>query len=379
VIHRRHVPSLAATAACLTLCVGATAETDGATRIAAEAAAAVNRAARAAADWVDSTFDSARHEVQRTHGAFAYTPGVGNAMRNDWSTLDAVERVDSAIVLVHGLDEPGDVWRDLAPALYDAGHTVIRFDYPNDQAIAESGRSMFEAMRAVRALGIERIHIVGHSMGGLVTREMLTADALYAGAPEAPDAPRVESLIAVGTPFHGSALARFQAVGEVRDHLVRCIDHSGGDPRALLGFLYDGRGEAGDDLMPGSDYLTACTDRPMHPEIAVTSIIGRALPLDGHRVSSALDGTWVAGLVGDSGVDAVAKLADRTADRLGDGAVSESSACGFPGSEEVLVRANHRSLLRRAAPFDAMADALGMINDEPPAIAEILARVGEPR
>ena len=346
-----------------------------ATRMIDGTADAIGRAYDSAARWVDTTLDAAEQSVVRTHGAFAYTPGVGDSCLADWSGIASVERATSAVVLVHGLDEPGDVWCDLAPALFDANIAVIRFDYPNDQPIAASGRAMFEAMREVRSLGVERVRIVGHSMGGLVAQEMLTAEDLYHGAAEVDGLPRVESLIAVGTPFRGSVLAQFQFVGEVRDHLVRCVGRNGGDPRSLLGFMYDGRGEAGDDLMPNSAYLCAVSDRSISPEIAVTSIVGRALPVDGQRVSRALEGSWVAEAVGDARVDAMVRLAERAANGLGDGAVCAASACGMPGAEEVVVRANHRSLLRRMGALDSIAAALGAEPGEPAAIPEILARV----
>ena len=43
-----------------------------------------------------------------------------------------------SLVLIHGLDEPGDIWDDLAPALTAAGHAVWEYRYPNDQGIERS-------------------------------------------------------------------------------------------------------------------------------------------------------------------------------------------------------------------------------------------------
>ncbi len=360
--------------ALMALCGGAVAASVP-ERVRAGVDAAVDDVADAIAGWVDATFDAARSDVERTHGVFVYTPGVGDALDGEWSGIDALGRDRSVVVLVHGLDEPGDVWAELSPALFDAGYAVVRFDYPNDQAIGESGAAMFEAMHRVRERGVERVDIVGHSMGGLVTQEMLTAEGMYAGSAWVSGAPRVGRVVAVGTPFHGSALAQFQAVGEVRDQVVRCFERAGGDPRALLGFLYDGRGEAGDDLMPGSEYLRGVSGRSISGEIAVTSVVGRALPVDGVSVGDALRDSWVSWALGDDGVGAIARAADRVADRIGDGAVTESSACGVMCGDEVVVCANHRSLLRRGGMSGAMASVLGVPSGEPPAIAVILDRL----
>ena len=42
------------------------------------------------------------------------------------------------VVLIHGLDEPGDIWDDLVPALHTAGFDVWEFRYPNDQGVDRS-------------------------------------------------------------------------------------------------------------------------------------------------------------------------------------------------------------------------------------------------
>jgi len=343
-------------------------------------AAWFDRAAASVEAWVDGSLAHVREGVERTHGVFVYTPGVGDALDENWSGLEALGDAKDAIVLVHGLDEPGDVWTDLAPALYDAGHTVVRFDYPNDQAIAKSGAAMFEGVARLRAAGIERIRIVGHSMGGLVSRDMLTAPELYAGEAVVDGHPRVVSLIVVGTPFEGSDFAPLQWIGETRDQIVRCVNRAGCDPRALLGFMYDGRGEASDDLTPGSAYLQSACNRKMSDEIRMTSIIGQALPIDGAMVSDVLGGSWVEWMVGEDTVESAVAFADHAANCVGDGVVSESSACEAQDSGEVIVvRANHRSMLRRTPALEAIAEGLGMAVDAPPSIALILDRVGSDR
>ena len=361
-------------------CASAAVACDGAASAGDGASALVDRWGEAVESWIDETLDAVRERVERTHGVFVYTPGVGDRLDGDWSDVSAARGATEAIVLVHGLDEPGDVWRDLAPALFDAGHTVVRFDYPNDEAIATAGATMFEAMASVRGAGVERVRIVGHSMGGLVSREMLTAPELYAGESGVDGHPRVERLIVVGTPFQGSDFAHLQWVGEMRDQVVRCVDKAGGDPRALLGFMYDGRGEAATDLTPGSAYLSSASERRMSKEIRLTAIVGQMLPVDGAAAAEALTGSWVEWALGEEAVASIVGLADRAAETVGDGVVTETSACvAGDDAEVIVVRANHRSLLRRIALLDALAAGLGVTVDDPPSIALILDRVSPDR
>jgi hypothetical protein len=65
----------------------------------------------------------------------------------------------------------------------------------------------------------------------------------------------------VGTPNHGSELARLRVFTEMRDQLVRVTK---GEFK-WLGSILDGAGEAKIDLLPGSRFLTELNARP-HPE-----------------------------------------------------------------------------------------------------------------
>ena len=44
------------------------------------------------------------------------------------------------VILVHGLDDPGKVWMNLAPVLLKEGFSVWIMTYPNDQPITESAQ-----------------------------------------------------------------------------------------------------------------------------------------------------------------------------------------------------------------------------------------------
>ena len=161
------------------------------------------------------------------------------------------------VVLVHGLDDPGMVWMNLAPALQAAGHGVRILNYPNDQPIHDSARLFARELQAEPDHSSGAISIVAHSMGGLVAREMLTNPSLACVGPDCKRVPVIR-LIMVGTPNHGSYLARFRGLSELREQISRLIE---GEAGWLDGF-FDGAGEAGLDLIPGSPFLSELNARP---------------------------------------------------------------------------------------------------------------------
>ena len=167
-----------------------------------------------------------------------------------------------SVVLVHGLDDPGKVWQNLAPVLKKEKFNVWLMHYPNDQPVVASTRLFFEELKELRQVGIQRISIVAHSMGGLVSREMLTnPDFAYERAARDGQVPAVDSLTMVGTPNHGSQLARFRVLAEFRDHWTRITKGEA----SWLGFILDGAGEAKIDLLPESQFLKELNARP-HPD-----------------------------------------------------------------------------------------------------------------
>jgi pimeloyl-ACP methyl ester carboxylesterase len=182
-----------------------------------------------------------------------------------------------SVVLVHGLDDPGSVWQRLAPELVKEDFNVWLLQYPNDQPIVESAWLFLEALHGLRRAGIRRISIVAHSMGGLVAREMLTSpDIEYHKFAKNKQVPEIAELIMVGTPNHGSQLARLRVFTEMRDHLARLTNGEAN----WLGVILDGAGEAKVDLLPGSRFLTELNARP-HPEgVDMLIIAGITSPWD---------------------------------------------------------------------------------------------------
>lgn len=285
---------------------------------------------------------------------------------------------DRLVVLVHGLDEPGDIWDDLAPAIRADGLRVARFDYPNDQPIADSADLLGAALASLCASGTERIDLVCHSMGGLVARDVLTRDAYYAGHPAgSPDLPVVERLITVGTPNFGAPLAPLRGVSEIRDQLVRLVNDDGVTLAGLMRFSADGKGEAGIDLLPGSDFLTDLNARPLPAPLRMTVIIGRAAPTERARTLADTELSRAMGI--DDDLDDLLTALIPIGEDIGDGVVPAASAA-LPGVEDTVhLEGNHRSVLRRIPAELAIREALGDTPDQtPPAIPVILDRLAEP-
>jgi pimeloyl-ACP methyl ester carboxylesterase len=164
---------------------------------------------------------------------------------------------------------------NLAPALHKENIPIWIMDYPNDQPIVDSARFFSEELKRLSQKGIERIVVVAHSMGGLVAREMLTrADIKFEEACKVGRVPMVSGLIMVGTPNHGSQMARLRILAEIRDQFIRLTT---GDFQ-WLGAVFDGAGEARIDLLPGSRFLTELNNRPHPSGVRMLVIAGRVSP-----------------------------------------------------------------------------------------------------
>jgi pimeloyl-ACP methyl ester carboxylesterase len=285
----------------------------------------------------------------------------------------AIESGSRVVVLVHGLDDPGWMWRDVIAALRGAGFAVARMRYPNDGPIAESADLFAFGLLDLRAAGISRIDVVAHSMGGLVARDVLTRRTLYAGDGAGNDRlPAVDRLILCGTPNAGSKLVRLRAISEVKEQITRVFTREG-DWRGGLG---DGAGEAAIDLEPGSEFLRRLNRRGPIAHTEITIIAGRMSPVgqeDLDRVSDAVRSAarsanapeWLHRWIDNA--DETASDALRGAVHgLGDGCVTLDSARLDGVDDFVVVSANHVSMIVNVMPSD---------DETPPAIPIILDRL----
>lgn len=284
-----------------------------------------------------------------------------------FNTNTAARLADSptqpAVVLIHGLDDPGKVWMNLAPALAAEGYRVWIMTYPNDQPLNESARLFFAEVKALRQGAVEKICIVAHSMGGLISRQMLTDPEIdYSGREKIRQVPAIDLLVMVGTPNHGSEIARLRGFTEFRDQLVR---FAGGEGH-WLGAILDGAGEAKIDLLPGSRFLRTLNSRAHPFGVELVVVAGIASPWTAEDIK-----TWIHALKdrypqkGGQGLNRLETMLVSMTRGLGDGLVTVDSA-RLAGVPLVTVSGTHQSMIRNTSAASPRI---------PPAVPVILDRL----
>jgi len=270
-----------------------------------------------------------------------------------------------AVMLVHGLDDPGWMWRDMAPALREQGHVVLRFEYPNDQPVSDSADMLAMELAMLHRAGVTHLDIVAHSMGGLVARDVLTRRAYYnSDGSGGHRLPQVHRLIMIGTPNHGAPIARLRGASEIGEMISRWISGQG----KWLDALADGAGEAGRDLLPDSDFLRRLNTRPPPTGTTYTIIAGQVSPVSEAQVDAMLDRLRrLSGNDGSIGFDAASRALQAMVSGLGDGVVSTDSARLKGVDDFVSVGADHIGLIVNVFPS----------NDVPPAIPIVVRRLEE--
>ncbi len=284
---------------------------------------------------VKEKFPDHAEKFSKTIGLFHY---------DTEKTVKQAEGRGKTVVLIHGLDDPGKVWMNLAPALAAEGYDVWQMHYPNDQPIVESADLFTEELKKLRGKNIESIVIVGHSMGGLISRELLTSPSISYGNLSLGDngVPKVDMLIMVGTPNHGSHMVRFRVLSEVRDHFDRMIKGKGNG----LGFILDGAGEAKIDLLPGSKFLEELNARP-HPEgVEYLVIAGVTTPWSEEDIAELIK-EMRKETENDLGVEfqGLQNFLISMTHGIGDGLVTVEST-SLPGVPHMTVNGTHLSMIR---------------------------------
>ncbi len=129
------------------------------------------------------------HSDQDSDSAQA-TPQVNVAM------LDSAS--DACVVLVHGLVRTASSMDKMAEALTEAGYNVANVDYPSRKHLigALSDAAIPAGVDACRKSGSHRIHMVTHSLGGILVRDYLDRHAID----------ELQRVIMLAPPNHGSAV-----------------------------------------------------------------------------------------------------------------------------------------------------------------------------
>jgi pimeloyl-ACP methyl ester carboxylesterase len=253
------------------------------------------------------------------------------------------------VVFAHGLMESEFAWRLGGAEPYGArlrrelGFTPVELRYNSGRHISENGRSLADLLeQLVEAwpVEVERIVLVGHSMGGLVSRSACHQAALRGDA----WVEHVRHVISLGTPHMGAPLA--QGV-----HWASAALHALPETRPLASFLR--RRSAGiRDLRHGSLVDADWLDRD--PD-ALRAVACEEVPL--------LEGAthcFVAATVTSNPRHPVARL-------VGDFLVLEASASGrardrrvpFEAEHGMVVGgAHHIALLNHPAVYEQLRDWL---------------------
>lgn len=313
---------------------------------------------------IESFFPEAAALARGSFGVVVHTAG------GEPAPLTEQNAPAHAVVLIHGLDDAGRLWRQATPQLLNAGYTVCEITYPDDQAIAESSSFVASLFAEMKQAGVARVSIVAHSMGSLISRDILTNPKYMAGTVGGTERyPRVDRLIMLGPPNHGSKMALFRVASEARDQTVRALSGDG----LLVGGFFDGAGEAQDDLLPGSAFLTELNARSLPADLPVTIIAGSASPFTADELSSMarrLDAMGKSKLGQVYEGSDLERSAGDLIDGLGDGCVSLESTRLKGVADYVVVRANHLGMIQ---------NMFGRGDRIPPAVPIILDRLARDR
>ncbi len=224
------------------------------------------------------------------------------------------------LLMIHGLRSNPLIWHDLTVAVLEDPALHARFQvwhafYPTGTPPFYAASKARERLRGVlaafdpsgTALASRHVALIGHSMGGLMSRALVTEEngALWeatftvppAALPVAPDQRQAfESILTLGhepeigfvaflnTPHRGSRTAD-SAIGRFADSLVRLpvgfmqiftadLDYLPYTTPAMRRFLGEGGPSSVEALSPGHPLLRAMAEQPIAPGVRVVSVIG---------------------------------------------------------------------------------------------------------
>jgi len=232
----------------------------------------------------------------------------------------------------------------MIPWIEEAGYGIVVYDYPFNQAIADSCQSFARDWAAFRAETKEQLPwlIVAHSMGALVARSLIED--------EARPAHDVRSLVMIAPVNQGSQLARMQPMLQ----LVRGLRAINGKNTAkAMTTLSSGLGQSAQDMLPGSPFLNEINRRRRCPNVSYHIIAGdrgfltrqARAQLEG-QINVVKRNSGVLGRLTQAATADFPDLLDELTDGTGDGCVSVERTRLEGVADHVTIHANHAELIR---------------------------------
>ncbi|MFB6960995.1 esterase/lipase family protein [Streptomyces sp. NPDC056309] len=207
-------------------------------------------------------------------------PGSLRAAPSDGAvTLPAVS-ADSPVLLVHGLFSNRAIFHVMRRGLRQAGFrrvAVLNYNWLSNDVRSAARLLAEQVERICEGSGHERVHVIGHSLGGVVARyyaQRLGGDA------------RVHTLVTLGAPHHGTLAAALplplRAIRQLRpgsDVLTELAGPAPGCETRFVAFHSDL-----DELI-----VPTANARLVHPDLRIRNVPVRAvghvsLPLHGRVV-----------------------------------------------------------------------------------------------
>jgi pimeloyl-ACP methyl ester carboxylesterase len=176
---------------------------------------------------------------------------------------EAYDPARPLVVLIHGVDSGPGMWWSMGEHLKESGRQFGFFNYASDAPVKGAIESLTREMEGLRTRHPQaRVHILAHSMGGLVARGYIEGERYTLP---------IERFIAIAPPNHGSCWAMCRWTLEFNEQYWLWKTNKDWSP---LWAYTDGRGEAGDDIEPGSKFLQDLNARPRRDGVRYTIIAG---------------------------------------------------------------------------------------------------------